>query len=155
MRSLCASRNGKVLSFALMILSAAVIVANAAAASGEEKAGEGTGMPVMNDVSASLIYTAAFTVLLIAYLTAISSRDLIRLLISLEMMFGAVFLSLIPMFSLSSGYAAASVPFAIAILTVFVSSGELLILIAAIVMFDSRKKSTDADLVREGGDRGV
>lgn len=155
MRSLCASRNGKVLSFALMILSAAVIVANAAAASGEEKVGEGTGVPVMNDVSASLIYTAAFTVLLIAYLTAISSRDLIRLLISLEMMFGAVFLSLIPMFSLSSGHAAASVPFAIAILTVFVSSGELLILIAAIVMFDSRKKSTDADLVREGGDRGV
>ena len=46
---------------------------------------------------ASLIYATAFAVLLVAYLTAVSSKDLIRLLISLEMMFGAVFLALIPL----------------------------------------------------------
>jgi len=99
---------------------------------------------------ASLIYATAFTVLLVAYLTAVSSKDLIRLLISLEMMFGAVFLALIPLFSLP---AMQSTAFAILILTIFVSSSELLILIAAITIFDRRKRSIDAELVSEGGDK--
>ena len=99
---------------------------------------------------ASLIYATAFAVLLVAYLTAVSSKDLIRLLISLEMMFGAVFLALIPLFSLP---AMQSTAFAILILTIFVSSSELLILIAAITIFDRRKRSIDAELVSEGGDK--
>jgi len=99
---------------------------------------------------ASLIYATAFAVLLVAYLTAVSSKDLIRLLISLEMMFGAVFLALIPLFSLP---AMQSTAFAILILTIFVSSSELLILIAAITIFDRRKRSIDAELVSKGGDK--
>ena len=99
---------------------------------------------------ASLIYATAFAVLLVAYLTAVSSKDLIRLLISLEMMFGAVFLALIPLFSLP---AMQSTAFSILILTIFVSSSELLILIAAITIFDRRKRSIDAELVSEGGDK--
>jgi len=99
---------------------------------------------------ASLIYATAFAVLLVAYLTAVSSKDLIRLLISLEMMFGAVFLALIPLFSLP---AMQSTAFSILILTIFVSSSELLILIAAITIFDRRKRSIDVELVSEGGDK--
>ncbi|MEA2033583.1 MAG: F420H(2):quinone oxidoreductase [Euryarchaeota archaeon] len=102
----------------------------------------------MHATDISIIYVASFAILLIGYLTAISSKDVIRLLISLELMFGAVFMSLIPLFSAISNAA-----FGIAILTIFTSSGELLVLIYAIIMLDRQKKNIYTSSVTIGGDR--
>ncbi len=102
----------------------------------------------MHATDISIIYVASFAILLIGYLTAISSKDVIRLLISLELMFGAVFMSLIPLFS-----AISSAAFGIAILTIFTSSGELLVLIYAIIMLDRQKKNIYTSSVTIGGDR--
>ncbi|WP_456487456.1 NADH-quinone oxidoreductase subunit K [Candidatus Alkanophaga liquidiphilum] len=89
----------------------------------------------------------ALVILLIAYLAAVSSKDLVRLLISLELMFGAVFLTLIPLFS-----TAFETALGIAIITIFVSSCELLILIAALILFDKEKKNVLVDSVVVGGE---
>ncbi len=94
-----------------------------------------------------IVLTASLAVLLIAYLTAISARDLIRLLISLELMFGAVFLAVLPLFSID-----ASTAFAIVVLTIFTSSSELLVLITAIVLLDRSKKGIDLEKVSVGGE---
>nr|QNO52241.1 hypothetical protein CIBIFOJE_00025 [Methanosarcinales archaeon ANME-1 ERB6] len=102
----------------------------------------------MQATDIAIIYVASFAILLIGYLTAISSKDVIRLLISLELMFGAVFMSLIPLFSAISNAA-----FGIAILTIFTSSGELLVLIYAIIMLDRQKKNIYTSSVTIGGDR--
>ena len=102
----------------------------------------------MQATDIAIIYVASFAILLIGYLTAISSKDVIRLLISLELMFGAVFMSLIPLFSAISNAA-----FGIAILTIFTSSGELLVLIYAIIMLDRQKKNIYTSSVSIGGDR--
>ena len=102
----------------------------------------------MQATDISIIYVASFAILLIGYLTAISSKDVIILLISLELMFGAVFMSLIPLFSAISNAA-----FGIAILTIFTSSGELLVLIYAIIMLDRQKKNIYTSSVTIGGDR--
>ncbi len=102
----------------------------------------------MHATDISIIYVASFAILLIGYLTAISSKDVIRLLISLELMFGAVFMSLIPLFSAISNAA-----FGIAIITIFTSSGELLVLIYAIIMLDRQKKNIYTSSVTIGGDR--
>lgn len=63
-------------------------------------------------------------------------------------MFGAVFMSLLPLFSAISNAA-----FGIAIITIFTSSGELLVLIYAIVTLDRQKKSIYTSSVTIGGDR--
>ncbi len=102
----------------------------------------------MQATDIAIIYVASFAILLIGYLTAISSKDVIRLLISLELMFGAVFMSLIPLFS-----AISNASFGIAILTIFTSSGELLVLIYAIIMLDRQKKNIYTSSVTIGGDR--
>jgi NADH:ubiquinone oxidoreductase subunit K len=102
----------------------------------------------MQAIDLSIIYMASFAILLVGYLTAISSKDLIRLLIALELMFGAVFMSLIPLFSAISNAA-----FGIAIITIFTSSSELLVLIAAIVTLDRQKKNVYTSSVTIGGDK--
>jgi len=96
----------------------------------------------------TFIYVLALVILLIAYLTAVSSKDLIRLLISLELMFGAVFLTLIPLFT-----AAPETALGIAIAAIFVSSCELLILIAALILFDRERKNVLVDSVAAGGEK--
>lgn len=104
-------------------------------------------MPVIDLTTVSIIYITALVILLVGYLTAISSTDIVRLLIALELMFGAVFISLIPLFSVLPNPA-----FGVAILTIFTSSGELLVLIAAIVIHDRRKKNISTSTIRIGGD---
>jgi len=94
-----------------------------------------------------VILATSLAILLIAYLTAISSKDLIRLLISLELMFGSVFLVVLPMFSMNP-----STAFAIVVLTIFTSSSELLILITAIVLLDRTKRGVDMEKVSVGGE---
>ena len=107
-------------------------------------------MAVIDIASLSVIFAASFAILLVGYLAAISSKDVIRLLISLEMMFGAVFLALLPLFSVAH---LANTAFGIALITIFASSGELLILISAIVILDRQKKSIKTSTVKIGGDR--
>nr|WP_230972484.1 F420H(2):quinone oxidoreductase [Archaeoglobus neptunius] len=80
-------------------------------------------------------------------MTAVSSKDLIRLLISLELMFAAVFLAILPLFSINP-----SMAYAVAIVTAFTSSGELLVLITAIIMLDRRKRGIEVEKVAVGGD---
>jgi NADH-quinone oxidoreductase subunit K len=86
---------------------------------------------------------------MIGYAMAISSKDLIRLLISLELMFGAVFLALLPIFSIDSLIAES---FMLAIATIFTSSSELLILIGVIVKLDRVKKDITTASISAGGD---
>ena len=97
----------------------------------------------------AVILITAVVVLLIAYLTAISSRDLIRLLISLEMMFGAVFLVLIPVFSIPK---MANTAFGVLVITIFTSSSELLVLIASIVLINRMRRDVSTEVVSSGGD---
>jgi len=104
----------------------------------------------MQAIELSIIYVTSFAILLVGYLTAISSKDLIRLLIALELMFGAVFMSLIPLFSVAL---LANPAFGIAIITIFTSSSELLVLIAAIVTLDRQKKNIYTSSVTIGGDK--
>ena len=106
-------------------------------------------MPVIDLISLSIIYVAAFAILLIGYLAAVSSKDVIRLLISLEMMFGAIFMALIPLFSVAH---LANTAFGIALVTIFASSGELLILICAITILDRQKKDIHTSSITIGGD---
>jgi len=107
-------------------------------------------MPTMDVLSVSIVYAASFAILFVGYLTALSSKDVIRLLISLEMMFGAVFLALLPLFSVAHLVDEA---FGIALVTIFASSGELLILISAIALLDRQKKSILTSTVTIGGDK--
>jgi len=95
----------------------------------------------------TVILTISGAILLVAYLTAISAKDLVRLLISLELMFAAVFLAILPMFTInpSTGYA-------LAIITAFTSSTELLVLITAIIILDRKKKGIEIEKVAVGGD---
>ncbi len=98
---------------------------------------------MMLEIGVSIILLA------IGYLIATSAKDVVRLLISLELMFSAVFLSLLPLFSNPQMVVEGD---AIAILTVFTSSGELLILIAAVIFLDRKFKSIDIKNVSSGGD---
>ena len=98
----------------------------------------------------AVILITSIAILLIGFLTAISSRDLVRLLIALELMFGSVFLALIPLFSISEF---AAVAFAIAVITIFTSSGELLVLITSIIILDKKTKTIVTDTITIGGDK--
>ncbi|AEA46548.1 NADH-quinone oxidoreductase subunit K [Archaeoglobus veneficus] len=98
----------------------------------------------------AIVLIASAAILLIGYLMAMSSRDLVRLLISLELMFGAVFLALFPLFSIPE---LSTIAFGIAVLTIFTSGGELMILIASMIVFDRQLRSISTDEVTAGGDR--
>lgn len=96
-----------------------------------------------------VILVTSVSVLMIAYLMAISSRDLIRLLISLELMFASVFLALLPLFSIES---LMDESLGIAVITVFTSSSELLVLIATIVKLDKIKEDITTYSITAGGE---
>ena len=94
-----------------------------------------------------MIVAIAIALLVVAYLMAISARDLVRLLISLELMFSAVFLAILPLFSVS-----ATMAFAVLLVAIFTSSAELLVLITAIVITDKMRKGVEVEKVSVGGD---
>ncbi len=95
----------------------------------------------------ALILTISGAILFVAYLTAISAKDLVRLLISLELMFAAVFLAILPLFQYNP-----AMGYTIAIITAFTSSSELLVLITAIILLDRKKKGIEIEKVAVGGD---
>jgi NADH-quinone oxidoreductase subunit K len=84
---------------------------------------------------------------LVAFLIIISAKDIVRLLIGLELMFGGVFLAIVPLFAKIPDTA-----FAILVVAIFTSSAELLILISAIVILDRLKKGIEIQKVSVGGD---
>ncbi|ADC65848.1 quinone oxidoreductase [Ferroglobus placidus DSM 10642] len=92
---------------------------------------------------------ASVIVLMIGYYTLITSRDLIRLLISLELMFAAVFLSLLPLFAIDALTAEGMV---VMVASLFTSSSELLVLISAIILFDRKFRGVAMEKVSSGGD---
>ncbi|MEM0203153.1 MAG: F420H(2):quinone oxidoreductase [Archaeoglobaceae archaeon] len=94
-----------------------------------------------------MIVAIAVALLIVSYLMAISAKDLVRLLISLELMFSAVFLAILPLFSIS-----ATMAFAILLVAIFTSSAELLVLITAIVITDKMRKGVEVEKVSVGGD---
>ncbi|MEM4574948.1 MAG: F420H(2):quinone oxidoreductase [Archaeoglobaceae archaeon] len=94
-----------------------------------------------------MIVAFALSLLIIAYLMAISAKDLVRLLISLELMFSAVFLAIIPLFSIAPAMA-----FTLLVVTIFTSSAELLVLITAIVITDKFRKGVEIEKISIGGD---
>ncbi len=96
-----------------------------------------------------LVLVTSIAILLIGYVMAMSSKELVRLLISLELMFGAVFLALMPLFTVQNLITSA---FGIAVLTIFTSGGELMILIAAMVTFSKKFHSFSTDDVTAGGE---
>jgi len=95
------------------------------------------------------VLVASAVILLVGYLMAMSSKDLVRLLISLELMFGAVFLALFPLFSIPE---LTAIALGIAVLTIFTSGGELMILIASFVVLDKQTRSMSTDNITAGGD---
>ena len=89
----------------------------------------------------------ALVITLVAFLITLSAKDIVRLLVGLELMFGGVFLTLIPLFAKIPDTA-----FAILVVAIFTSSAELLILISAIVILDRLKKGIEIQKVSVGGD---
>ncbi|MBO8181228.1 MAG: F420H(2):quinone oxidoreductase [Archaeoglobus sp.] len=100
-------------------------------------------------IDVATILITSVSILMIAYLMAISSKDLIRLLISLELMFASVFLALLPLFSIES---LINESLGIAVITVFTSSSELLVLIATIVKLDKLKEDITTSSIFAGGE---
>ena len=92
---------------------------------------------------------ASIIVLMIGYYTLVTARDLIRLLISLELMFAAVFLSLLPLFAIEN---LTTEGMAVMVASLFTSSSELLVLISAIILFDRKFRSIAMEKVSSGGD---
>ena len=100
------------------------------------------------EVNAALIYGFASIILMIGYYSALSANDLIRVLISLEVMFNAIFLSLIPLFAVDP-----VVAFGILIVTILTSSTEFMTLITAIMAMDRIRKSVRVEEIKAGGEQ--
>ena len=100
-------------------------------------------------ISVPIILITSVAILMIAYLMAISSKDLIRLLISLELMFASVFLALLPLFSIQS---LVNESFGIVVITIFTSSSELLVLIGTIIKLDKIKEDITTSSILAGGE---
>jgi NADH-quinone oxidoreductase subunit K len=99
------------------------------------------------EVNAALVYGFASILLMIGYYSALRASDLIRVLISLELMFNAIFLALIPLFAVNP-----VVAFGVLIVTILTSSTEFMTLIIAIMALDRVRKSVRVEEVRAGGE---
>jgi len=98
-----------------------------------------------------LLLSASIIVLAIALYTAVSSADIVRLLISLELMFNSIFIMLIPLFAFNTLILLA---FAILVLSLFSAAMEFSSLIALIIYLDRHAKSIGVEQVSRGSDRG-
>ncbi|BDR93083.1 NADH-quinone oxidoreductase subunit K [Vulcanisaeta souniana] len=102
------------------------------------------------EVNSAIIYGFASIILMIGYYSALRANDLIRVLISLELMFNAIFLALIPLFAVNP-----VVAFGILIVTILASSTEFMTLIIAIMSMDRIRKSVRVEEVKAGGEQYV
>jgi NADH-quinone oxidoreductase subunit K len=76
--------------------------------------------------------------LVIGSLMLVSSRDLVRLLISLEFLFASLFLSILGIMNSPQGYETL-------VAIIFTSSSELMILVAVITIFSRMFKTTSLE----------
>ncbi|GAB6945718.1 NADH-quinone oxidoreductase subunit K [Vulcanisaeta sp. JCM 14467] len=104
----------------------------------------------MEVVNAAIIYGFASIILMIGYYSALRANDLIRVLISLELMFNAIFLALVPFFAVN-----AVVALGILIVTILSSSTEFMTLITAIMAMDRIRKSVRVEEIKAGGEQYV
>ncbi|MFP3240825.1 MAG: NADH-quinone oxidoreductase subunit K [Caldivirga sp.] len=101
----------------------------------------------MIGVSVSIIVTAVL-ILTIGLTVVINARDLIRLLIGLELMFNSVFLTA-AMLYVYQPYLA----FVIITISVITSAAEFIALITAILAIDRVRRSIETRGVLAGGDK--
>ncbi|ADY00769.1 NADH-quinone oxidoreductase, subunit K [Vulcanisaeta moutnovskia 768-28] len=101
-------------------------------------------------MNAAIIYGFASILLMIGYYSALRASDLIRVLISLELMFNAIFLTLVPFFAVN-----AIAAFGILIVTILTSSTEFMTLITAIMAMDKVRKSVRVEEIKAGGEQYV
>ncbi len=80
----------------------------------------------------------ALIMLIIGSLMLVSSRDLVRLLISLEFLFASLFLSLLSVMNHPQGYETL-------VAVIFTSSSELMILVAVITIFSKMFRTTSLE----------
>jgi NADH-quinone oxidoreductase subunit K len=80
----------------------------------------------------------ALVMLVIGSLMLVSSRDLVRLLISLEFLFASLFLSILGIMNSPQGYETL-------VAIIFTSSSELMILVAVITIFSRMFKTTSLE----------
>jgi len=80
----------------------------------------------------------SLVLLVIGLLMLVSSRDLIRLLISLEFMFSAIFLSVLYTLN-ASGYE-------VLVTMIFTSCCELMVLVGVVVFFSRKFKTTSLEV---------
>lgn len=99
----------------------------------------------------AILLSTSIVLLILAFYIATSSNDMIRLLIALELMFNAIFIMLIPLFTVNSLQLLA---FSILVITLFSAASEFSSLIALIMYLDRYVKSTSIDTVSRGGDEG-
>lgn len=99
------------------------------------------------EVNAAIIYGFATLILMIGYYSALRANDLIRVLISLELMFNAVFLTLIPLFAVNP-----MIAFGVLIVSILTSSTEFMTLIIAIMALDRVRKAIRVEEVKAGGE---
>ncbi|WP_054857388.1 NADH-quinone oxidoreductase subunit K [Vulcanisaeta sp. JCM 16159] len=104
----------------------------------------------MEVVNAAILYGFASIILMTGYYSALRANDLIRILISLELMFNAIFLTLIPLFTVSPVIA-----FGILIVVILSSSTEFMTLIIAIMAMDRIRRSVRVEEIKAGGEQYV
>ncbi|WP_069807339.1 F420H(2):quinone oxidoreductase [Vulcanisaeta thermophila] len=101
----------------------------------------------MEVISASVLYGLASIILMIGYFVSLRANDLIRMLIALELMFNAIFLSAIPLFMIN-----ATVALGVLVVSILSSSTEFMTLIIAIMSLDRVRKSVRVEEIRAGGE---
>ncbi|ADB58629.1 hypothetical protein [Archaeoglobus profundus] len=80
----------------------------------------------------------ALVMLIIGSIMLVSSRDLVRLLISLEFLFASLFLSILGIMNSPQGYETL-------VAVIFTSSSELMILVAVITIFSKMFRTTSLE----------
>ncbi|MGC9136334.1 NADH-quinone oxidoreductase subunit K [Caldivirga sp.] len=95
----------------------------------------------------SLIVTAVL-ILSIGLTVVINSRDLIRLLIGLELMFNSVFLTAVALYVYQPYLA-----FIVVAVSVITSAAEFIALITAILTIDRMRKNIETRGILAGGDK--
>ncbi|MGC8571505.1 NADH-quinone oxidoreductase subunit K [Caldivirga sp.] len=97
--------------------------------------------------SLSLIVTAIL-ILSIGLTVVINSRDLIRLLIGLELMFNSIFLTAVALYVYQPYLA-----FIVVTVSVITSAAEFIALITAILTIDRMRKNIETRSILAGGDK--
>ncbi len=98
-----------------------------------------------------LLISTSIIVLTVALYMAVSSADLVRLLISLELMFVSIFIMLVPLLTM---YTLTLLAFSVLVIVLFSAASELSSLITLIVYLDRHVRSVGVEQISRGRDVG-